>query len=506
MNKKLRVFLIVVLAFVLVFALVACKTEKTLTLQATATVEEGATVTLDVKLDDAAVTEADAANITWTSADPTKVTVDKGVITGVAETAANAPVVVSAKFGEQTKECKVTVTAPAPEETFGLELKGFETVSATAVRFVDLDLDENKNYQIEAEFSAPADFPADDKGLVYTSSSTAIATVDVAGRVTAVAPGLVIITVETEEEVPEKPIYGAMGQVTGTEEGKMVASLAVRVGFDEATKTAMAGFAGTYTATDGATWEAAFTNKAKDVWVPTTECSGTALSMLGGLVEYKENAWVLTQVGEGQNTDEGMVAVIDGVITVSVIGMGPAPSWYMFLPEGATSHWYNAVIASTVPVSTNSKIVLSDDGKLVQTAFQAKRIDENDLSPFNRQEAGKIDEVTYNGLPAPTKAAYTKVEVTDPVTKDVTETYYVLITSTTMLTAHTSIWTIVGDNLYIVRGAEVIVADLTSPNLGAELFPPFYGTYFSNWENFVEDWQDADGIVFESQEVAAPVA
>ena len=77
--------------------------------QKTLSLEEGKTATLK-----ATVTPAEATNknVTWESNDETKVTVDaNGKVTAKAVTEANKPVTITAKAGDKTATCTVTVTA-----------------------------------------------------------------------------------------------------------------------------------------------------------------------------------------------------------------------------------------------------------------------------------------------------------------------------------------------------------------------------------------------------------
>ncbi|MEG1876777.1 MAG: Ig-like domain-containing protein, partial [Lachnospiraceae bacterium] len=146
----------------------ACTLEPSKTAQLTATI---------------APTNATKQDVTWTSKDPSIATVDTaGKVTAVA--AGNTTITVTTTDGSKTASCAVTVaaaTVPASKitlnkATLALSLQAAETLVAT----------------IEPS-------TATNKIVKWSSSNTGIATVDAAGKVTAVGKGIAKITAATED-------------------------------------------------------------------------------------------------------------------------------------------------------------------------------------------------------------------------------------------------------------------------------------------------------------------
>ena len=148
----------------------------------TATVEEGATVTLT-----ATVTPDNATDktVTWSTSNEAIATVSGGVVTGVKA----GEVTITAKAGEKTATCTVTVTAAATEP---------EVVPVTGVTLnqttVTLDIDQSITLTATV---APEN--ATNKAVTWASDKTDVATVDANGKVTAVAAGTANITVTTQD-------------------------------------------------------------------------------------------------------------------------------------------------------------------------------------------------------------------------------------------------------------------------------------------------------------------
>ena len=148
----------------------------------TATVEEGATVTLT-----ATVTPDNATDktVTWSTSDETIATVSGGLVTGVKA----GEVTITAKAGDKSATCTVTVTAAATEP---------EVVPVTGVTLnqtaVTLDIDQSITLTATV---APEN--ATNKAVTWASDKTDIATVDANGKVTAVAAGTASITVTTAD-------------------------------------------------------------------------------------------------------------------------------------------------------------------------------------------------------------------------------------------------------------------------------------------------------------------
>ena len=119
--------------------------------------------------------------VTWTSSNTDVATVENGTVKAVSAGSA----VITAKAGEKTAECTVTVKAPEPEI---VEATGI-TLSRTA-----LSLKAGASAALTATI-APAN--ATDKTVTWTSSNTRVATVT-NGTVKAVANGTATITAATK--------------------------------------------------------------------------------------------------------------------------------------------------------------------------------------------------------------------------------------------------------------------------------------------------------------------
>jgi uncharacterized protein YjdB len=134
----------------------------------------------------AVVTPPEAANkaVTWASSDDAVATVTNGVVTGVAAGTATIPVTTAA--GGKTDTCAVTVQADAPP----IAVTGVSLSAAT------LTLGVNQEQTLTATVS-PTE--AANKAVTWTSSDTAIATVDANGKVSGVTAGTATITVTTTD-------------------------------------------------------------------------------------------------------------------------------------------------------------------------------------------------------------------------------------------------------------------------------------------------------------------
>ena len=148
----------------------------------TATVEEGATVTLT-----ATVTPGNATDktVTWSTSNEAIATVSGGVVTGVKA----GEVTITAKAGDKSATCTVTVTAATTEPEV-VPVTGV-TLSQTAVT---LDIDQSITLTATV---APEN--ATNKAVTWASDKTDVATVDANGKVTAVAAGTANITVTTQD-------------------------------------------------------------------------------------------------------------------------------------------------------------------------------------------------------------------------------------------------------------------------------------------------------------------
>ena len=154
---------------------VAWSSDKT---ELTLTEGETETLTATVKPDN-----ADNRKVTWSSDKTDVATVDgDGRVTAVK--AGEAVVTVTTEDGGKTASCKVTVKA--------------KTVSVTEVTLdrAELTLTEGETETLTATVRPDN---ADNKKVTWSSDKTEIATVDGAGRVTAVKSGEAVVTVTTED-------------------------------------------------------------------------------------------------------------------------------------------------------------------------------------------------------------------------------------------------------------------------------------------------------------------
>lgn len=140
--------------------------------KAEATMNRGTTLKLNATKE-----PADAeGEISWESSAPAVATVDaNGVVTAVGKGTAT----ITASCAEQTKSCIVTVNVP-------LEALTLNKTEA------DIDTKDNKTVQLSVA-KVPAD-TTDEDSVTWTSSNSAVATVDASGKVTAVAEGTATIT------------------------------------------------------------------------------------------------------------------------------------------------------------------------------------------------------------------------------------------------------------------------------------------------------------------------
>ena len=203
----------------------------------TSTVTEvtaGETITLIAE-----VLPVDATNktVTWTSSDATVATVKEGVVTGVAAGTAT----ITAKAGEKTAAVDVTVKAAA---TGGGETT---TIAVTEVKITSTvtEVTAGETITLTAEVS-PAD--ATDKTVTWSSSDTAIATVDSTGKVTGVAAGTAKITAKAGEKTAEVDVTvkAAVAPSTKLNVSMDVATLVFADVTDGLTDTAAADNNGTY--------------------------------------------------------------------------------------------------------------------------------------------------------------------------------------------------------------------------------------------------------------------
>jgi len=119
--------------------------------------------------------------VTWTSNDNTKAIVVDGKVTALAE----GTVAITAKAGNVTATCTVTISTP------------IIAVTGISLDKTTLSLSVGENYTLTATVT-PTN--ATDRAVTWTSSNNSIASVDNNGKVTAIAAGTVTITAKAGNE------------------------------------------------------------------------------------------------------------------------------------------------------------------------------------------------------------------------------------------------------------------------------------------------------------------
>lgn len=137
---------------------------------------ESETLTATVKPDDTT-----DKTVIWSSSDEAVATVENGKVTAVKEGTAT----ITAKAGEKTASCKVTVS------------KNVVSVTEITLNKTELALNEGGSETLVATVKPNN---ATDKTVTWSSSNTAIATVDENGKVTAVKEGTATITAKAGEK------------------------------------------------------------------------------------------------------------------------------------------------------------------------------------------------------------------------------------------------------------------------------------------------------------------
>ena len=119
--------------------------------------------------------DATDPSVTWESSDENVATVEDGKVTAVAPGSA----VITARAGNESARCSILVDTP------------FVPVTSIPLAPTEITLEEGGETNLTASV-LPAD--ATDPHVDFTSSDTAVATVDDGGKVKAVAPGSAVIT------------------------------------------------------------------------------------------------------------------------------------------------------------------------------------------------------------------------------------------------------------------------------------------------------------------------
>ena len=149
----------------------------------------------------ATITPSNASNtnVTWSSSNTAVATVSNGTVT--AKGAGTATITVTTADGSKTATCTVTVTIPVTsislnKTTLSLTIGASETLTATI---------------------APT--TATNKNVTWSSSNTAVATVDANGKVSAVSAGSATITVTTVDGSKKATCTVTVNPISGGREG-----------------------------------------------------------------------------------------------------------------------------------------------------------------------------------------------------------------------------------------------------------------------------------------------
>ena len=157
--------------------------------------DEGETVTLH-----ATVLPENAADktVTWTSSNPSVVTVDQsGKVTALY----GGTAIISAKAGDRTATCTVTVRTPVESVTLNTNI---------------LELKEGDTATLHATVSP---WNATDQTVTWTSSNPSVASVDQNGKVTALQEGTAVITAKAGDKTATCSVTVKKGINPGDPEG-----------------------------------------------------------------------------------------------------------------------------------------------------------------------------------------------------------------------------------------------------------------------------------------------
>ena len=191
------------LAWALLLALAGCAKPDDPTLTSTPVTEvkvdmtevrltEGESVTLIAMV---SPENATYKTVTWSSSNPAVATVNEsGKVTAVAP----GEVVITAKAGDKTAECKLTVNAtPEPQPQPQPEPPVPVGVSSIALDQTNMVLQLGTSITLVAMISPDS---AADKTVIWESSNPAVASVDENGHVTTVGIGEAVITAKAGEK------------------------------------------------------------------------------------------------------------------------------------------------------------------------------------------------------------------------------------------------------------------------------------------------------------------
>jgi len=129
--------------------------------------------------------DADNKDVVWSTEDDTVATVVDGLVTAVG--AGQTNIVVTTVDGEKTAKCAITVNEPIPDDV---------PVEEIALDVEELQIVFGETYQFEVIFTPDN---TTQKNLFWESTNEDVATIDENGLLTAIEPGITIVTVISED-------------------------------------------------------------------------------------------------------------------------------------------------------------------------------------------------------------------------------------------------------------------------------------------------------------------
>ena len=252
--------------------------------QTSATLVEGESLTLT-----ATVTPADATDktVTWSSSNTAIATVDAS---GLVKAIAPGTAVITAKAGDKSATCTLTV------EKKVIPVSGI-TLSHTSATLV-----EGESLTLSATVT-PAD--ATDKTVTWSSSNTAVATVDANGLVKAIAPGTAVITAKAGDKSATCAL---------TVEKKVIPVGGISLSQTSATLVEGESLTLTATVTPADATDKTVTWSSSDETVATVDANGKVVAIAPG------TAVITAQAGDFTATCEIVVSAIDSIEDLKALG------------------------------------------------------------------------------------------------------------------------------------------------------------------------------------------
>ena len=316
--------------------------------QTAATLTEGESLTLT-----ATVSPDDATDktVTWETSDAAIATVENGVVTAVAP----GEVTITAKAGEHSATCVVTVE------------KKVIAVSGIALDQTAATLTEGETLTLTATVS-PDD--ATDKTVTWETSDAAIATV-VDGVVTAVAPGTAtitakagdkeatcVVTVKAEKIVDLDVTHKVSRDWEGRSGNVTIDGIAMSERYEGNADPVGDQLWQTVTGLENGKYTVKVWANARVAWVgsPATDGQEELTYIFANNVE--KSIAVLHNPGTNGNvlrTLEG-VEVTDGTLRMGMKKVAPGSNWHSIQIESLTLHATNAVIANIAKVDLKAAL------------------------------------------------------------------------------------------------------------------------------------------------------